>query len=75
MYYVVTPAHYEEHKDQIVQPARFSLDGTKCIIELNGEYICREYIEIFGHKSAINAWMWDPETNEHANWVEDELEV
>lgn len=75
MYYVVTAAHYEEHKDQITQAVRYSLDNSKCIIELHGEYICNDYIEAFGHKSAINAWLWDPETNEIANWLVDELEA
>lgn len=72
MYYLVTAEHYAEHEADLNELPVWTLDGTKCIIHLHGEYECTDFIMSWEDNQAVNAFRFDPNTEEWRNWETEE---
>lgn len=72
MYYLVTAEHYTEHQADLTEVPVWNLDKSMCIIHLKGEYECTDFITSWGNNQAVNAFRFDPNTEEWRNWETEE---
>lgn len=71
-YYLLTSDEYNNHIQAIDQPVAWSLDNTKCIIEVPDEYVVLNYISTFNKGTDLNDWRFDSSTEEWRNWITEE---
>jgi hypothetical protein len=72
MYYLVTAAHYAEHESELVELPAWTLDKSMCIIHMHGEYVCDDFIMSWNNQHEVNAFRFDPNTEEWRNWETEE---
>lgn len=80
-YYLLTVAQYDQQIQQAESSGKmavtdqyvaWTLDGTKCIVELDNSYVLSEYLMFFENSSAVNEWRYDESTDEWRNWMSEE---
>jgi hypothetical protein len=71
-YYLITSDEYVNHAEAIDQPVAWSLDNTKCIVEVSDDYTLSNYISLFNVGTDVNDWRFDPTTEEWRNWMTEE---
>lgn len=67
-YYLITSSEYQSHTTATTQEAAWSLDESKCIIEVEDDYTISNHIEEFSNSSECNDWRWSESTEEWRNW-------
>lgn len=66
-YYLITIEEFNaNHADCLHSPA-YSLDGSKCVIEVEDSEVVENFIESFENGKAVNAYRY-AET-EASNWI------
>lgn len=68
-YYLITSAEYNSRSSDIDQLPSWSLDNTKCIVEVEDDYDITNNIEEFADSEACNNWRWNETTEEWRNWA------
>lgn len=68
-YYVITSAEYSKHTTASSQSPVWSLDDSKCILEVDDSYTITNHLEEFSTAAACNSWRWDTSTEEWRNWA------
>lgn len=71
-YYLLTSEEYNNHVDATDQQVVWSLDSSKCIIEVADGYDIPNHILVFSTPNEVNDWRWDPNTEEWRNWMTEE---
>ena len=71
-YYVLTSAEYNNHTSATSQEVVWSLDNTKCIIEVSDDYTISNSIQEFSDADQCNAWRWNTTTEEWRNWCSED---
>jgi len=70
-YYVITSAEYTNHTSASNQPPAWSLDNSKCILEVDDSYTIANNLQEFSTSTACNSWRWNTSTQEWKNWASD----
>lgn len=71
-YYLLTSEEYNNHVDATDQQVVWSLDSSKCIIEVADDYDIPNHTSVFSTPNEVNDWRWDPNTEEWRNWMTEE---
>jgi len=67
-YYLITSAEYNKHTSASSQAPVWSLDNTKCILEVDDDYVISNNIQEFSNSTDCNNWRWSESTEEWRNW-------
>lgn len=68
-YYLITAAEYNQRSADIEQRPSWSLDNSKCIVEVDNDYVISNNIQEFADSEACNNWRWNESTEEWRNWA------
>jgi len=71
-YYIITSAEYTNHTSATDQQVIWTLDNTKCIIEVEDDYTISNHIAEYSNSNQLNDWRYDPSTEEWRNWMTEE---
>lgn len=71
-YYLLTSEEYNNHVDATDQQVVWSLDNSRCIIEVENDYTIANSISEFATANLCNDWRFDPATEEWRNWITEE---
>lgn len=71
-YYLLTSEEATNHTDATNQDLAYTLDNSKCIIEVADDYDISNHISVFSTSNEVNDWRWDPATEEWRNWMTEE---
>ena len=67
-YYLITSTEYNSRSSEITQLPSWSLDNTKCIVEVEEDYDIPNNIQEFSTSSDCNTWRGNETTEEWRNW-------
>lgn len=66
-YYLITSVEYNSNHSEIEYDPVYTLDNTKCIIEVEDNYTVENYIEVFETANAVNNFRF--QETEWNNWM------
>ena len=68
-YYLITATEYNAISADINQLPSWSLDNTKCIVEVEDSYNILNNLQEFADADACDSWRWNETTEEWRNWA------